>query len=132
MKIQRHLKYLLEDVVPPKRNMMPNLKIKQEHILEVLSTVNFFYKNISEEFQQNSEQLHKLLDLRNTTNGQGINIAIANLMAKSKQIVKNIETIRDLDSNMIETMTNVLERILSASFKTRFEILLHQLSLIHI
>ena len=46
MKIQRHLKYLLEDVVPPKRNMMPNLKIKQEHILEVLSTVNFFYKNI--------------------------------------------------------------------------------------
>ena len=77
--------------------------------MEVLSTVNFFYKNISEEFQQNSEQLHKLLDLRNTTSNQGINIAIANLMAKSKQIVENIETIRDLDSNMIETMTNVLE-----------------------
>ena len=128
MKVQRHLKYLLEDVLPAKRNMMPNLKIKQEHILEVLSTVNFFYKNISEEFQQNSEQLHKLLDLRNTTNGQGINIAIANLLAKSKQIVEKIETLRDLDSNMIETMANVLERILSANFKTRFEILLHQLN----
>ena len=129
VKVQRNLKYLLENVLPNKRMKIPSLKVKQEHILEVLSTANFFYKNISEEIQQNSQELHKILGLHNNgiSDTNGVGIAIGNLLSKSKQILQNVGILRDLDTNMVAIIANVLEKILFADLNSQFSVLIVQL-----
>ena len=130
VKVQQHLNYLVDTVWPNKRNNLPALKVKQEQISEVINTTNFFYNSISEEVQQNSQQLNKILGVPNhgfPTENNGASIAIGNLVLKSKQILRNVAIIRDLDTNMVAIIDNVLEKVLLANLDSKFNMLITHL-----
>ena len=127
---QNKLKYLLEDILPNRRSKIPFFTVKDEHIFEVMSTVNFFYKNVSQEVQQGSQELHRIVALNNHNmpNNQGLSITVGNLLAKSKQQLQDVELLHDLDVNMIGVIINMLEKILNGNFNSKYEVLIAQMN----
>ena len=126
---QNKLKYLIDNTLSIKRQQMPFLKLKEEHIMEVINTTNFFYKNVSQEVQQSSHELNKIVTLNqyNVPNIQGLNITIGNLLMKSKQIIQNVELLKDIDTNMIEVMIRILEKIVETDVNCKYDTLIAQM-----
>ena len=126
-KIQNNLKYLIENVLPTKRSKIPYLKVKQEHILEVMNNANFFYKNVFEEVQQNYQQLQKIVGNDASNNIDAVGITIGNLLLKSKQILRNVDMLRDLDTNMLSVVAHMFDRILFADLDSKYNSLVVQI-----
>ena len=116
--------------MPNKRTNMPYFKLKEEHIMEAMSTLNFFYKNVSQEIQQSSHELNKIVSFnnQNVPNKKGLNVTIGNLVIKSKQLFLNVELLQDLDNNMIGVIIRILEKVLDTNSNCKYDILIAQMA----
>ena len=129
VKVQKNLSYLVENILPKYRTKIPYLKVKQEHILEVMTTANFFYKSVCEEVERNYQQLLKITGLRNSDISQdnAVSINIGNLLLNSKQILQNVQLLQELDSNMVAAIAHTFGKILSANLDSKYYALIVQM-----
>ena len=119
-KIQNNLKYLVQNVLPNVRFKLPYLKLTQEHIFEVISTANFFYKSISDELCKTSQALYKI-------EGSHNNETLDYLTLKGKQISCNMDMLRDLDGNVLASINHVLGKIMLTNRDSKYSSIVTQI-----
>ena len=129
VKVQINLRYLVENVLPMCRTKIPFLKVKQEQILEVITTANGFYKSVCDEVERNYQQLLNITGLQNSnvSHNNAISIKIGNLLLSSKQILKNVQLLQELDGNMVAAISHTLGKIMSTNLDSKYYSLIVQM-----
>ena len=72
--------------------------------------------------QENYQQLQKVVGNDASNNIDAVGITIGNLLLKSKQILRNVDMLRDLDTNMLSVVAHMLDRILFADLDSKYNL----------